>query len=499
VIPNRPEVDSPAGRVRGVWRGGSAAFLGIPFAQAPVGPLRFARPMRAVRWEDVLDAANYGSTAQRRSPFAEPTIPEPSIPGPATLNVNVFTPVPGSVDAHLPVMVWIHGGGFVAGSPASPWYDGRAFNRDGIVTVTVSYRLGFEGFGWLADAPQNRGLRDVICALEWVRENIGSFGGDPDHVTIAGQSSGGGIVLALLASPRAQGLFRSAIAASPVPSLTPADQHLLDAVALATVLGASATRSSMQQQDELRVLRVQETLRLETSPTAPPHPHCSSLERAFRLGRIDLMFGPSVDGEILIDPSGGSWATSSTPLLIGATRDEFVVPDGQRTGPEQVCAWLHISSGGAIASACADPVDPVGRVASEVFFRGPARDVADARAGRGGPTWLYEFSTASPVSGTAGHCLDLPYWWDLLDAEGVRRTLGPHPSRELASSMHQAWVDHIRDGEPGWAPAGSQGHGRRFVEVGPPTDADETLPRFDLVVGNPFRRRGARSGPLFST
>ncbi len=100
------------------------------------------------------------------------------------------------------MLVYIHGGGFVAGSPASPWYDGAAFNRDGVVTVSVSYRLGFEGFGWIDGAPHNRGVLDWILALEWVRDNIAGFGGDPSRVTIAGQSAGGGAVLTLLGMPR---------------------------------------------------------------------------------------------------------------------------------------------------------------------------------------------------------------------------------------------------------------------------------------------------------
>ena len=116
--------------------------------------------------------------------------------------------------AALPVLVYIHGGGFTGGSPASPWYDGRAFNRDGVVTVTVSYRLGFDGFGHIAGAPSNRGVRDWIAALEWVRDNIAAFGGDPSRVTIAGQSAGGGAVLTLLGMPAAQDLFHSAWALS---------------------------------------------------------------------------------------------------------------------------------------------------------------------------------------------------------------------------------------------------------------------------------------------
>lgn len=209
-----PVVRTASGPVRGAWRecrgtgqfGRSAAFKGIPFAQAPVGALRFAAPVPPEPWEDVLDAVADEPTPQRETLAEITLIPEPSIPGESTLNVNVFTPEP-SGDAALPVMVYFHGGGFTAGSPASPWYDGAAFNRDGVVTVSVSYRLGFDGFGWIEGAPHNRGVLDWLAALEWVQENIAAFGGDPGQITIAGQSAGGGAVLTLLGMPGAQHLF----------------------------------------------------------------------------------------------------------------------------------------------------------------------------------------------------------------------------------------------------------------------------------------------------
>ncbi len=121
----------------------------------------------------------------------------------------MFTPSPARAEqgTGLPVLVWIHGGGYFAGSPASVWYDGRNFNRDDVVTVSISYRLGFDGFGWIEDAPSNRGVRDWLLALEWVQQNIAVFGGDPSRVTIAGQSAGGGAVLTLLGMEKAQHLF----------------------------------------------------------------------------------------------------------------------------------------------------------------------------------------------------------------------------------------------------------------------------------------------------
>ena len=194
--------------------------------------------------------------SQRIDP-GDTLIPEPAIPGDSTLNVNVFTPAPGG-DARLPVMVYIHGGGYVAGSPASPWYDGRSFNRDGVVTVTLSYRLGFDGFGWIDDAPANRGVLDWLCALEWVRSHIASFGGDPRRVTIAGQSAGGGAVLTLLGMPRAQGLFHRALAVSPATTDIPSARAEAIGRRLAALGGVEPTRAGLGSLPESRVQELQQ-------------------------------------------------------------------------------------------------------------------------------------------------------------------------------------------------------------------------------------------------
>lgn len=167
-VHDEPEIiviDTPSGQVRGAVQvpvGSSAhvaTFKGIPFAKAPVGSLLFQAPEPVDPWTGVLDALDFGPTAQRGDPGVT-LIPEPSIPGDSTLNVNVVTPAAGDQDAKLPVLVWIHGGGYFAGSPASPWYSSPAFARDGVVTVVISYRLGFDGFGHIPGAPSNRGIRD---------------------------------------------------------------------------------------------------------------------------------------------------------------------------------------------------------------------------------------------------------------------------------------------------------------------------------------------------
>ena len=205
-------VTTIAGSVRGSAEEGAAVFLGIPYAAPPFGAHRLRPPAPAEPWEGVRGALEYGPTAPQ--PHRQFTlIPEPVVDGEDSLNLNVFTPEP-SAGAALPVLVWIHGGGFTAGCNRSPWYRGSRFAGDGVVVVNINYRLGAEGFMVIDDAPPNRAVRDWVAALEWVRDNITAFGGDPDRVTIAGQSAGGVACAALLTCPPARGLFRAAICMS---------------------------------------------------------------------------------------------------------------------------------------------------------------------------------------------------------------------------------------------------------------------------------------------
>src|SRR5829696_8437568 len=207
-----PTVRTTSGAVRGRNRDGVHAYLGIPYAAPPFGPRRFGAPQPPQPWDDVRDATAYGPTVPK-PPYVPPydlLLPEPVIPGEDCLNLNVWTPDPGG--AGLPVFVWVHGGAFVNGSGAVPVYDGAAFARDGVVCVTVNYRLGVEGFLHFADdGPANRGLLDQLAALRWVQDNIAAFGGDPARVTVGGESAGAMSIGCLLAMSSARGLFARAI------------------------------------------------------------------------------------------------------------------------------------------------------------------------------------------------------------------------------------------------------------------------------------------------
>jgi len=456
-----PEVATAAGRVRGRWRpitGGrgaarSAAFLGIPFAEAPVGELRFAAPVPKAPWDGVLDAAAFGATAQRGDPGVT-LIPEPSVPGESTLNVNVFTPdpVPAAPGGGLPVLVWIHGGGYFAGSPASPWYDGRAFNRDGIVTVTISYRLGFDGFGWIEDAPSNRGVRDWLLALEWVQENIAAFGGDPARVTIAGQSAGGGAVLTLLGMERAQGLFHGVYAISGALADVAPERAEEFGRALAAQAGVEPTRAGWSTLPEERILELQKKA-TELGP--------DSLTTVLDAG---LPLGPAVDGDLIQRPTAESLRAgvgTAVPLVIGATDDEFTmamadagkalrwVPMGMllgRLGVPRTARRAYLVANADVVAA--GKARLAGRVITDRMFRAAVLRIVAARGSA--PTWVYRFAWPSGSFGFAEHCLDVPFFFDCLDGPAMEPLAGPEPPQALADELHAAAVAFVAGGDPGW-------------------------------------------------
>lgn len=448
-------VQTVEGPVRGIRRDdGALAFLGIPYAAPPTGKRRFLPPQPVKPWTEPRDATAYGATPQRREED-NAIIPEPSVPGRETLNLNVFTPAlpQAQQDSAAPVLVWIHGGGFSAGSSASPWYDGGTFTRDGIVLVSISYRLGFDGFGVIEGAPDNRGVRDWLAALEWVQRNIASFGGDPDQVTIAGQSAGGGAVLTLLGMPEAQHLFRGGIAISAAIGDLPRDLAARRSARLAQLAGCDPTLEGFRGVTE-RVLtqRQYEASLLGKKGLA-----------ATTATLVDgLPWGPVIDGDLITRPVVESFAAGTgvgKPLLLGATDDEFTMVFD--TAPRAL-RWVPVRFALRIVERTAalrrrwrlanrdrrGTGAALGRFVTDRVFRSLVVRAAEARRDAG--TWVYRFAWRSPVNNWSHHCLDVPFWFDCLNEEHVAKMAGQHPPQGLADEMHAAAVAFVRDGDPGW-------------------------------------------------
>ena len=238
-----PEIRTAVGVLRGSREAGLAVFRGVRYAEPPVGALRFAAPRPVRGWAGVRAALSYGPPPPQPSAFGTDG-PAREAVGDDWLSLNVWSPDPAP-GAGLPVLVWIPGGGYVIGSSSLPEFDGGRLAANGVVVVTLNYRLGMEGFAQIDGAPANRGLLDQVAALHWVRENIRAFGGDPNRVTVFGESAGGGSVAALLAMPRAAGLFRRAVAQS-VPGTFFSPELAADiAAACAAELGVRPTAADL--------------------------------------------------------------------------------------------------------------------------------------------------------------------------------------------------------------------------------------------------------------
>jgi para-nitrobenzyl esterase len=452
--------ETSQGTVSGMYADGVHAFKGIPYAAPPFGSRRMRPPEPPPAWDGVRDCTRFGPTAPK-NPYAPPfdtLLAEPDIPGADCLNLNVWTPEVG--EAGLPVLVWIHGGSFTNGSGAVPQYDGTAFARDGVVCVTINYRLGADGFLFLPDGAANAGLLDQVAALQWVHDNIAGFGGDPARVTIGGESAGGMSATTLLSMPRTAGLFRRVIAQSG------AGQHVLSPATairvggyLADKLGVPATREAIAALPVQRLLDAQTALGLDLR--ADPDPA--------RWGEVTanlMVFEPVVDGDILPAmplEAIRRGAGHDVDVLIGTNTDEwlfFIVPPGVLAYIDDAALQATAAAYGLAGTAvqtyrtnrpAASPGDLYAAVVSDWFFRIPAIRVAEARPRSA--TWLYEFGWKSPVlDGQLGAChyVEIPFAFDTARSQGAAPMIGSEPPQSVADDMHRAWVSFATSGDPGW-------------------------------------------------
>lgn len=457
-------MQTPAGLLRGVRDTYGELYRAIPYAAGPIGAARFAPPAPHPGWVEVRDATRPSVTAPQparnfgrldMTPYFGPGW----VTGEEYLTLDVRTPA--SDGAARPVMVFVHGGGFVTGSTRAALYDGRTFARDGVVLVTLNYRLGIPGFLDLAGAPANRGLLDVLAALRWVRDTVAAFGGDPTNVTVFGQSAGATMVGALLAMPEANGLFRRAImqSGSGTGAFTPEQAQRVTRAA-ADALGVAPTVADFAAIPDQRLVAILPELAgvdLRTETAGDPLAGLSPFSLVLPEQPADsLANGPAADVD----------------LLIGTNADEgnlYLVPQGNFTSSTDAdvlaaAASTHADPGAAIAALKAErPQATPGELRSvllgdTLFGAGTAR-MAEAHARiSGGHTYVYRFgfrSTAIDGNLGAAHTVELPFVFDIADEpclHGPAGLLGRNraPS-ELAARMHRAWVAFARNGTPDWA------------------------------------------------
>ncbi|MFH8614959.1 carboxylesterase/lipase family protein [Streptomyces sp. NPDC017979] len=477
-------VTTTEGRVRGVLTehaGGEVArFLAVPYAAPPQGAGRFAPPRPHARWTGVRDALTPGPSAPqpRRDAFGALDMSPYFGPGwdrgDDHLTVNVWAPRGAD---RRPVMVFVHGGGFVAGSTGAALYDGAAFARSGVVLVTLNYRLGVAGFLDLPDAPPNRGLLDVVAALRWVRRNVAAFGGDPRNVTLFGQSAGATIVGAVLATPAAAGLVRRAIvqSGSGLGAYSP-EQAARVTRRAAAVLGVAPTAAAFADVPDEEFVEVVPELGgidLRTAERRDPLMGLSPFSLVLArqpaespLADVDLLIGTNAEeGNLYLAPQG--------ELKTSTAQDVRAAAEAHGAADPLVAAHRarHPGAGhGELRSA----------ILGDGLFGAGSRRLADAH----GRAHVYEFGWRSPaVDGLLGaaHTVELPFVFDRLDLPalrgpqgllGPRGPLGPpnlpaessaEPPAALAAEMHAAWVAFARTGDPGWRPFSGGGGVRRFA------------------------------------
>ncbi len=461
-----------SGRVRGLAVDGIACYRGVPYAAPPKGPRRFALAAPAPTWDGVRDATRPGSMAPqhvRRFPGIDmrPLLPETGWTGDHDyLHVNIWTPQ--HHDGGLPVMVYIHGGAFIAGAADCPAFDGSSFARSGVVLMTVSYRLGAEGYSVLPDAPTNLGLRDQIAALQWVQNNAGAFGGDPGNVTVFGESAGAMSIATLLNSRAADGLFRRAIVQSghdELPRDAAVGRRLTERIA--AILSVPATAAAFREVPVPRLLDAQATLLAQPLDLAD-----NGRDPAYGAAA----YGMTIDNDVAC-ASRERLTTSSVDLLVGTTKAEmnlygFSSGDLDAVTDTEAVARLAAShpharqvlAGYGLGQPGAKPGRALVDALTDLLFRSPARRLA---LRHGGPTYVYEFEWESPAfDGRLGAChgLDLPFVFHTLKtAQGPQGLVGGEPPVALADAMHESWVRFAHTGDPGWAPYGP---GRRLMRFG---------------------------------
>jgi para-nitrobenzyl esterase len=467
-------VETESGKVRGYIHNGIYTYKGIPYAEAE----RFMPPSRPKPWKDVRSSLTYGPVC----PLMDPTTSvndetefvfhhDWGYPNEDCLRLNVWTPdikKPAATNKKRPVMVWLHGGGHTAGSSQElPSYDGENLARTGdVVIVSINHRLNILGFldlsayGDKYEASPNVSIMDIVASLAWVKANIANFGGDPDNVTIFGQSGGGGKVNTLMHAPSAKGLFHKAIIQSGGLGLKFHDKSVTSKIASLVLAELNLQPSQVDSIQKVpfpvlaaagkkALAKVNEELRAAGKITSP----------------FGLSWGPGHDGNFLpyqpTDPHAKS-ISSNIPLLIGSTKNEFMTtlftPNLRGANADAINDHIKSQHGekaeayiAAVKKAYPSDTKATDLVDVDDLFRRSAIKMADLRvSASSAPVYMYLFAWQSPVMDgnyKALHCMEIPFVFNNI-ARCEEMTGGGKDAYVLAEKVSQAWVNFARNGDP---------------------------------------------------
>lgn len=481
-----PVVTAPAGAVRGQADGDILSFKGLPYAAPPVGERRWRPPAPAARWNGVRDATAFGPACVQPTPVIQSIYSaDLGRTSEDCLTLNVWTP---STAGKAPVMVWIHGGALVTGSSKETLYDGARMAREGVVVVSINYRLGV--LGWLAHPDLsaessagisgNYGLMDQVAALEWVKRNIAAFGGDPDQVTIAGESAGGLSVLYLMTSPLAQGLFDRAIAQSAYMISTPELKTARFGAPSAEDAGAGLSRTL--QAPSLRVLRGMDPQTLTDRAAIGGFSPFGAIDGKVLPAQLINVFDQGRQAKVPVLAGFNSGEIRSLRMLAPPTPASAA--DYERTIRDRygdlADAFLRLYPSSDMGeSILANSRDALYGWTSERLVR--------SQTAAGQPSFLYLFDHGYPAADDANlhafHAAELPYMFGTLDRTPPRWPRIPRTDREtsLSDAMVSYWAGFVRDAQPRadaapvWEPYGSEAIFMRFADV--------ATPQHDLFVG----------------